>query len=608
MSELQYETQHGVPDPRHSLPEIFYRHALDTPEDVVHCEVQLKASGPDAEPVTYRELLSATHRAADQLHRRGVQPEDRVVLMTKTPSCFLAYFFGAIGLGAVPVPLPSAGKLGMPESFHQRIRNVSRDCEPRIFVAQNAQWYLKQGFDRQLEGGWLEAEKCLGDDDNSPQPPDSFDLERPLDEIAYLQYTSGSTGDPRGVIITQRNLSSNLYASARAGCFSSRDRCVSWLPLYHDMGLIGGPLLGIYLKAPPYLMTPSTFVTAPVSWLEACDEFGATFTVAPNFAYSIVAHKVPDSAIEGLDLGSLRLAFNGGEPIDSETVEKFLQRFRRFGFARKALYPVYGLAESTLAVAFPDPDEEVVYDRVDREQLTESGDANPVEGDDVNDVTFVGVGRVVPDHDVTIRDPETGQECPERRVGEVTVRGPSVSPGYFTANADSVTDRQSPPEVATGDLGYLADGQLFIVDRIKDLIIIAGRNFVPSDIERQIAPIEGIRRGAVAAFGVRSDQGTERLCLVAEFNPKSLRALRDVEAEIKQVVRTQFSLPVAGLVLAPPNSIPKTSSGKIRRHKTREMYTGDEFESVHQWITRIKATKRSLSKNLKRWIAARKRP
>ena len=279
-----------------------------------------------------------------------------------------------------------------------------------------------------------------------------------------------------------------------------------------------------------------------------------------------------------------------------------MERFEPLGFEPRALYPVYGLAEATLAVAFPHPSEQVEYDRVGRKELTSSGLALSGGSEQDESVTFVSVGQVVSDHEIVIRDRESGELCGERELGEVCVRGPSVSPGYF-GHLDDV--QQENRELATGDLGYIADDRLFVVDRIKDLIIVGGRNFAPSDIEHHSCRVEGIRRGAVVAFGLIGEYSTEELYLVAEFDPRSMRSTEDVERELRQIVRAGFELTVAEVLFVPPHSLPKTSSGKIRRHEARRMFVEQEFESMSDMGTRLSAVGRYAKGRVRRWVATK---
>ncbi|MEM1348661.1 MAG: AMP-binding protein, partial [Myxococcota bacterium] len=402
----------------------------------------------------------------------------------------------------------------------------------------------------------------------------------------------GSTGSPRGVLVTHGNLVANLRGSSLGGHFSSQDVSVSWLPLFHDMGLIGGPLLGLFLGFAPYLMTPTLFVTRPHLWLHAITKWRATFTVAPNFAYALAAYKLPDALLEGIDLSSVRLAFNGAEPINPATVRAFLERYAAHGFDPQALFPVYGLAEATLAVAFPKPGEDVRVDLVDRAILGGDGRATPGVGDGA--VGFVSVGRALPEHEVIIRPLDVGdvRALGDREVGEVCFVGPSVSPGYYGRGEPERT------ELRTGDLGYMVEGEVFIVDRVKDLIIVAGQNHVPSDIERVVSSVDGVRRGRAVAFGVASQTGTEELHVVAELAVFSLRPNDQIRNEVTRALRTHIGVAPARIALVAAGSLPRTSSGKLRRREAKKMLQRGELCYEDRYDSRLAAMVRALLQRL----------
>ncbi len=582
----------NLPDPGLSLPAIFAQRAQDTPQAVALNCVRPAGRDFEVEPITFERLRRAVGRAASVLDARGVAPGDRVVLSLDGIESFVAFFLGAMGLGAIPVPLPPVTELRMPEAFIERIEAVCRDCRPRVLVGDLPDKWSQLDLDGGIVEIFVDAD-ALDASGGAAGGEVELDFARDLSEAAYLQYTSGSTGHPKGVVVTHGNAVANLRASTLGGHFCPEDRSFSWLPLFHDMGLIGGPLLGLFVGFAPYLMRPTDFITRPDSWLRGVQEFRATFIVAPNFAYAVAARKLPDRLVEGLDLSSVRLAFNGAEPIDHRTVKAFLERFAPCGFDPQAFFPVYGLAEATLSVAFPSPGEDVRYDSVDRPTLAGDSRAEPAPLEMPDTATFVGVGRIVPEHTLVVRDLETDTPLGERYVGEICVRGPSISPRYW-ANGRDDADRV---ELRTGDMGYVADGQLYVVDRIKDLIIVAGQNYAPSDIERHVGRLPGTRKGRVVALTERdTDLGTERLVLVCEASANYLGPFDEVVGEVRRVVKRHFGLTVAAVHLVPPGSIPKTSSGKIKRQATRRRLEAGSFESMLEPSVRVRETMRHLQK------------
>jgi len=513
-----------------------------------------------AEPLSVDALLRRALPAAARLVAAGVRAGDRVILSLADPHDFLVAFVATTAAGAAAVPLPTTGEAGAPRSFAARVRAVCADCAPAAAVVEARDRFV--GALEGVPGGMavLEPAELVG---GEPLVVGALEGSTP----AFIQYTSGSTGAPKGVVVTHRNLLANCRAIRDATAYSRADRMVSWLPLHHDMGLVGGLLTSLYCAAETWLMPPMTFLGRPVTWLEAIGAFRATLTVAPTFAYSLCARRVPEKQLAGIDLSSLRLAYVGAEPIDPATVRAFAARFAAYGLPPSALYPVYGLAEATLAVTFPAPGSPLRYDTVDRRRLAADGIAAPVAEGSPGSVTFVSVGHPLPGHEVAIVSPDDGRVLDERRVGELIARGDSITAGYFGEPPERARTR-----LATGDLAYVADGHVYVVDRLKDLVIIAGQNYAPSDVEHAVGALPGLRRGRIVAFAAPGDDGTEALHLVAEASPDvwiTPAALRDAVAA---VVRRELGLAPASVSLVVPGSLERTSSGKVRRRACAEAH------------------------------------
>ena len=566
VAESGWRTRAFLPDPRLTFPAVFAERAAAAPDRAALFEVAFERREPRSVPHTFAELDVMVRGAAADLSREGVGPGDRVVLCLGNAATFLSFFVAAQALGAIPVPLPSTADFQAPAAFRERIGGVMSDCEPRVVVVDSLRGIEPGASLSSMGASFIDTSARVASPIGALPPALRFD--RSFHETAFIQYTSGSTGSPKGVVVTHRNLVSNMRASTEGARFGPGDRSLSWLPLYHDMGLVGGLLLGLYLGIDTFVMPTRTFVGRPDSWLRAMSHFKATFSCAPNFAYTILARRLPPGALPDIDLSSWRLAFNGAEPIDLATLQDFARRFESVGLAPDSLFPVYGMAECTLAVAFPTPGAPVRRDVVDRDLLGRAGRAMPVSPGSPTGVSFASVGRAVPGHTVRILEIDTSAELPERHLGEIVVSGPSVSPYYFRKDGRYTEPRR---ELRTGDLGYVANGDLYIVDRIKDLLIISGRNFVPSDIERVVCDVPGVRYGSVVAFAIRGAEGTDELYLVVGTEPRS-----SLEADLRQLVservQERFGLAARDIVLVKPGIVPKTSSGKIKRMACRELY------------------------------------
>jgi 1-acyl-sn-glycerol-3-phosphate acyltransferase len=403
-------------------------------------------------------------------------------------------------------------------------------------------------------------------------------------DIAFLQYTSGSTGNPKGVVLTHANLLANIRAMGQVVQAGPKDVFVSWLPLYHDMGLIGAWLGSLYYAALFVVMSPLDFLARPERWLWAIHRYRGTLSASPNFGYEYCLRRLQDEDLEGLDLSCWRAAFNGAEAVSPDSVQQFGDRFAAFGFRNTAMMPVYGLAESTVGLAFPPLDRGPLIDRVDRNRFSRSGQATPAPVEDEHALRFASSGPPVPGHQVRVVDP-AGHELPERQEGRLQFRGPSSTSGYYH-DAEKTRSLFQGDWLDSGDLAYLASGEVYKTGRIKDIIIRAGRNIYPHELEEAVGLIPGIRTGRVAVFGSEDARsGRERLIVLAEARGKISDELDKLRADINALATDLVGAPPDDIVLAPAGTVLKTSSGKIRRAASREIYEKGRIGKSHRSIS-----------------------
>ena len=578
-----------------TLDEALFHFARRDPERV---HIQLRLENGEMRPITYSGLLSESSAVAAAFQQRaGVRPGDRIALMLPTAPGFFPAFFGAVLAGAVPVPLYPPWRPDRIEEYARRQAGIIADSGARVLVTFQEVGRLARLLGSQVPG--LESVVTL---DSLGKATGS--VARPLPrDVAFIQYTSGSTGDPKGVVLTHSNLIANIRAIAAALKINSRDVGVSWLPLYHDMGLIGAWLSCLYLGVPVVILSPQAFLTRPERWLWAIHRYRATLSAAPNFAYELCMRRVDDRTLEGLDLSCLRATLNGAEPVQPETLEGFSRRFQPYGLHAEALMPVYGLAESSLAVTIPPLSRRPLIDPIDRGALEGSGRAEPASGQSVNPLTFVAAGRPLAGHQVRIVG-RAGSPLPERVQGHIQCRGPSVMQGYF-GRAEATAEVLQDGWLKTGDLGYLADGELFVTGRVKDIIIQGGRNLYPQELEHIAGDVEGVRRGCVAAFGVSGRRvAGERLVLVAETRRTGPEEKEKLAAAIRERMDAQLGIPLDEVVLVPPQSVPKTSSGKIRRDACRRLYLQGKLDSPRSavWVQVARLALRSLGQRSRRAV------
>lgn len=498
---------------------------------------------------------------------------DRIALVLPSEEEFVTTFFGIVLGGGVAVPLaPPLGlaKLGAFLDGCERMLTTSRS---RFLVTSKSVRAMVGTLHQRVPtlAGVLtcsELESVQG----SFHPPDVSP-----DDLAMLQFTSGSTSHPKGVMLTHGNLTANCWSVNFDGLATTPvDRCVSWLPLFHDMGLIGFVLCPMYGGFSTILMPPTLFATRPAQWLKTLDTHKGTITYAPNFAYSYAVKRIRDADIAGVDLSHVRVMGCGAEPINADTLRTFVRRFGPYGFRENAFFPSYGMAESSVAISFG---RGIVVDRVVSDKLEIARRAVPADATTNGIRELVACGGPFPGHDLSIRDTNTGEALPERQVGEICIMGASVTSGYFEAPEASRAAIDTTGWLNTGDLGYLANGQLFICGRIKDLIIIRGRNCAPQDLEWEAAKIEGVRAGGVVAFSIPSQAGdTESVVVVAEAKREFDRQM--VVASIQARLFEEMGITLAAVEVVDPNSLPKTTSGKLQRAEVRRRFLDGTLRSL----------------------------
>jgi fatty-acyl-CoA synthase len=539
--------------------------------------------------LTFGELLAGAERVAADLAQRGIGRGDTVALMLPTSRDFFLAFAGTLLAGATPVPIYPPFRADRIAEYAERQSAILANAGARLLVtfreAASVAKLLKP-LVPSLEAV-VTAEALAESRAPAPLGPR---LHSRAEDLALLQYTSGSTGNPKGVMLTHANLLANVRAIGEALGMRNDDVGVTWLPLYHDMGLIGAWLMPLYFGLPMVVLSPLAFLSRPARWLRAFHRYRGTMGAAPNFAYELAAAKVSDEEIQGLDLSAWRAALNGAEPVLPATLDRFAARFASCGFRRETLLPVYGLAEASLAVAFPPVGRGPRVDRLERAAFAQEGRAVPAPPDasapnsneDPNVISFVSVGPPVPGHEVRIAN-ERGEDVGERVEGQLWFRGPSTTQGYYRnegATAALLPEGAAAGWLNSGDRAYRADGEIYITGRVKDIIIHAGHNLYPHEIEDAVARVPGVRKGCVVAFGAADPvAGTERLVIVAESRGRDREALAQLAQAITAQITETLGFPPNVVEVVRPNVIPKTSSGKLRRDATKQRFLSGELNS-----------------------------
>ena len=567
-----------------TLVELLRYHAHERPDQPAYNFLQ---GEHDEQSWTYAQLDTQARTIAAWLQAHNAAGE-RAVLLYPPGLDYIAAFFGCLYAGTIAVPAYPPHSTKLDRTAGRRLLTIIDDAQPRFVLTLSS---ISPIADQVSEQSSLDATVHWCATDQLDQALASQWQAPAIDgeTLAFLQYTSGSTAIPKGVMVSHGNLLHNERMVREAFAHDEQTIFVGWLPLYHDMGLIGNVLQPLYLGRPCVLMSPLAFLQRPLRWLQAISRFKATTSGAPNFAYDLCVRKITPEQRATLDLSSWRLAFNGAEPIRAATLERFTATFAECGFRAETFYPCYGLAEATLFVTGGAQNLVPTVQSFSSSAL-ETHSAVAIDAADSTARTLVGCGYAWHDQQIQIVEPEQGVAVPPGQIGEIWISGPSVAKGYWGREAETERTFRArlrgaeQPFLRTGDLGFVADGELFVTGRIKDMLIVNGRNYYPQDIELTVERCHaGLRPGGAAAFAV-DVAGSEQLVVVAEverdFRPDRL-ATGDPQAEpgvargehltktIRKAISDEHELRAYEIVLLTPGSLPKTSSGKVQRHACR---------------------------------------
>ncbi|MFH1044021.1 MAG: AMP-binding protein [Pseudomonadota bacterium] len=553
------------------------------------------------EELSYVAIRRGAAGCASSLAGHGLQPGQTVAIMLPTGRDYLFSFFGILMAGGIPVPLYPPARPAQIEDHLRRHVGILGNCRAAMLItvpeAKTVALLLRSqvGSLRQV---LMPDDMAGGDSGFAPLPANPGD-------IAFLQYTSGSTGNPKGVVLTHANLVANIRGMGEAVQANSNDVFVSWLPLYHDMGLIGAWFAALYLGFPTVLMSPLAFLSRPSRWLWAIHRHRGTLSGGPNFSYELCLKRIRDEQLEGLDLSCWRYAFNGAEPVNADTLAAFQKRFGPYGLPATAPMPVYGLAEASVGLAFPAPGTHYRIDRVERAAFQNEGEARPAPPEDATALEVPCCGRVIAAHHLRVVD-SARVELADRHEGRLQFKGPSATSGYYR-NPEQTRKLFAGAWLDTGDLAYLADGELYLSGRAKDIIIRGGRNLYPYELEQAIGTLPGIRKGCVAVFGSPDSRtGTERVIVLAETRETGADALEALRRSINERAVDLIGLPADDIVFAPPHTVLKTSSGKIRRAASLAYYErgGSNARPTAVWLQFARLARASLLPELRRRLRA----
>lgn len=560
-----------------TIIDVLKMRAAETPDRTAF--LFLDAEGEESGRLSFADLGARARAVAGRLAEQGVGAGDRVLLLYPPSLDYISSFFGCLCAGAVAVPAYPP----RPRGPTTRIESITRDARPRAAltidpILAGARAAFGTGSDSPVSS-WISTDEGLVDAPDFVEPPEASSA----DALAFLQYTSGSTSTPKGVMVSHGNLMANERMIQNAFAFDRETTFVGWLPMFHDMGLIGHIIQPLFLGSTAVVMSPITFVQKPIRWLRAMSKYQGRAGGGPNFAYDMCVAKTTPEEREGLDLSTWELAFNGAEPVRPDSMERFVRTFEPYGFEPAAIQPVYGLAEATLFVTGTPEPRRARYADLDRAALAEGRAVEAVDG---QRFASCGVGQ---GQEVAIVDRESSSRLPEGSIGEIWIQGPNVAEGYWgrpelsESEFRAVLRGEDGHWLRTGDLGFLLDGELYVSGRSKDLIIVRGRNHFPQDIELTAERSHAdLRIGCSAAFSI-DDGGEERVAIVVEVRRQAISGdLEAVADAIRRAVLENHELSTHTIVLIKPGSISKTSSGKIQRSKMRARLESGALDTLFE--------------------------
>jgi fatty-acyl-CoA synthase len=530
----------------------------------------------EAEPFfSHAGIERASARFGGALQSLGLEKGDRVALILPDNADFVFAFLGAVRAGIVPVPIYPPTGLGKLSGYLENTLHIVDKSGAKVLVTTGEIRRLLGTVQASAPG----LRKVADVDELKALREELRPVKVALHDTCFLQFTSGSTSRPKGVTLTHENLAANIHAIMDLGLgVTPADHGVSWLPLYHDMGLIGFVLAPLYHVNSITFLPPLLFLKRPAKWIETMARHRGTISFGPNFAYALCVKRIKDTEVSHLDLSSWRVAGCGAEPIRADNLRAFADKFERIGFNHRAFISCYGMAESTLAVSFSPLGQGVIVDKVDAQKLWSEQHAEPEVDDDAAQV--VSCGRAFPEHEVAVFSPDdvkSEHPLPERSVGELRLRGPSLMTGYY-GEPELTQQAFAGGWLKTGDLGYLADGNVHICGRSKEVIIVNGRNYYPQDLEWEASRVEGVRKGNVIAFGtMKPTMDRERVVIALETAVPAGELREKLKGEVRRVVQQAIGLTVDDVIPLDVGVLPKTSSGKLQRAKTRELYETNEL-------------------------------
>ena len=559
-------------------------HASKTPNKIALGFFDQLHNGAVPKTLSYQDFVHKAYAVANTLLGRGLRSEDRVLIVLPQSIDYLIAFYGCLYAGLIPVTLyPPKGP-----SHVQRLTAVIADAEARAVITDSAisiifdqSHYTLQQRELLVVNITEIGTAAIQNQFSIPTIDSSM--------TAYLQYTSGSTGQPKGVCVRHSNLIANLRMQQKSYGISNDTTLVSWLPLCHDMGLIGVPILALHFGASAYITTPTNFIRHPKIWLEAITYFKGTMSWAPNFAYDLCVNGISEKDRQNLDLSSWQVAVNASEPVRAQTIDAFINSYKQYGFSARTMKPGFGLAEATLQVTVTDLTDTFYVESIDRDQIQSKKMAILATHEASNHLSYVSCGRKSQGTSVLIVDPENTQELAVRHVGEIWVKGPHVCSGYWQKSDESTrtmgafTQHGTGPCLRTGDLGYLNEnGDLFIVGRLKDIVIVRGRNYAASDIEQTIeAASPKIRAGFVAAFSVENEEKEDIVILIEMRDPLTHEEGTHIVTEAQRLCRVEHGIVIEKIIFVSRGTLAKTTSGKHQRQMYKRHYLDHSLSLFH---------------------------